>query len=69
MPNAKKDHWLSQFYLRNFAIPDYTRKADAEIWRTDLEAGTCSREKISDIAYGLEFIHMLTIAWKTSHMS
>jgi len=50
-----KDHWLPQFYLREFAIPGFTRKQDAEIWLTDLDSETCSVKKIQDVAQEAHF--------------
>lgn len=52
---APKDHWLSQFYLRNFAIPGYTKNQNAKIWLTDLQKGTSSTEKIREIAQERHF--------------
>lgn len=50
-----KDHWLSQFYLRNFAITGYTKNQNAKIWITDLRKGTCSREKVREVAQEKHF--------------
>jgi hypothetical protein len=61
-----KDHWLPQFYLREFAIPGFTRKQDAEIWLTDLNSETCSIKKIQDIAQEAHFYSFIDANGKPS---
>lgn len=65
MPKIK-DHWLPQFYLREFAIPGWIRKQDAEIWVTDLDGETCSRQKIQDVAQNAHFYSFIDANGKPS---
>lgn len=65
MPKVK-DHWLPQFYLREFAIPGWVRKQDAEIWVTDLDSETCSIRKIQDVAQDAHFYSFIDANGKPS---
>jgi len=65
MPKIK-DHWLPQFYLREFAIPGWPRKQDAEIWVTDLDSETCSIQKIQDVAQEAHFYSFIDANGKPS---
>jgi hypothetical protein len=61
-----KDHWLPQFYLREFAIPGFTRKQDAEIWVTDLDSESCSIKRIQDVAQEAHFYSFVDAKGKPS---
>ena len=61
-----KDHWLPQFYLREFAIPGFTRKQDAKIWVTDLDSETCSIQKIQNVAQEAHFYSFVDAKGKPS---
>jgi Protein of unknown function (DUF4238) len=49
MTTAKNQHWLSQFYLRQFAVPGFRNRKRAKIWSWTKADSEPRKRKISDV--------------------
>jgi hypothetical protein len=49
-------HWLSQFYLRRFAVPGFRRRKNAKIWIWPKDDSEPKKKKINDVCTA-EFLY------------
>jgi hypothetical protein len=52
----RNQHWLSQFYLRRFAIPGFRRRKNAKIWIWPKDDSEPKEKKINDVC-AAEFLY------------
>jgi hypothetical protein len=49
MTSAKNQHWLSQFYLRQFAVPGFRNRKRAKVWLWTKGDSEPIKKKINDV--------------------